>query len=203
MPGQKAPGDERREQILTAALRVATAGGLDRLTIRRVAAEAGLSTGLVHFHFKTKDALLVALLDHLLARLAVLRVDASIARFESPLERLLALLRQEMDRVTRDWRLIHLFFDFWVLGARHRRIRRRMRAELRRYRDAFRPLAEEVLKAEPVRFAQVTPEGLAAVSVGFIKGCAIQSLIDRRRFDVGQFLNAASALMAQLEPAAG
>ena len=61
-------------------------------------------------------------------------------------------------------------------------------------------MAEEVLAAEPERFPGVTPDGLAAVSVGFIKGCAVQSVIDPEHFDVAEFLSAANGLMAQLEP---
>jgi hypothetical protein len=129
----------------------------------------------------------------------VLRVSEEIAAIPSPLERLLALLRQEMDRLTRDRGQIRVFFDFWSMGMRNSRVRRRMRAELHRYREAFRPMAEEVLAAEPERFPGVTAEGLAAVSVGFIKGCAVQSIIDAEHFDVAQFLSAANGLMAQLE----
>ena len=43
--------DERREAILQAAMRVALAEGLTAMTVRRIAAEAGVATGQVHHHF--------------------------------------------------------------------------------------------------------------------------------------------------------
>lgn len=43
--------DERREAILQAAMRVALAEGLAAMTVRRIAAEAGVATGQVHHHF--------------------------------------------------------------------------------------------------------------------------------------------------------
>ncbi|UNC50124.1 TetR family transcriptional regulator [Enterobacter huaxiensis] len=43
--------DERREEILQAAMRVALAEGLSGMTVRRIAAEAGVATGQVHHHF--------------------------------------------------------------------------------------------------------------------------------------------------------
>ncbi|MEB7541290.1 TetR family transcriptional regulator [Enterobacter huaxiensis] len=43
--------DERREEILLAAMRVALAEGLSGMTVRRIAAEAGVATGQVHHHF--------------------------------------------------------------------------------------------------------------------------------------------------------
>lgn len=196
MPGAKAGEEERQEQILAAAMTVATREGLEGLTVRRVAAEAGLSHGLVHFHFKSKARLLVALLDRLLDRTAAFEVGPEIMAIESPLDRLLALLRKEMGRLTSDRDNIHLFFDFWLMGTRQPRIRARMRAELERYREAFRPTVEEVLRTEPHRFAGVSPDGLAAVIVAFIKGSAVQSVIDPNGFDVSRFTLAANALLS-------
>lgn len=196
MPGLKAGQEERQAQILAAASAVAKREGLERLTVRRVAAEAGLSHGLVHFHFESKARLLVALLDHLFEQTAAFRLGPDLVRIDSPLDRLLALLEQEMGRLTEDRGSIHLFFDFWIMGMRHPRIRARMRAELERYRRAFRPMVEEVLRAEPLRFADVSPEGLSAVVVSFIKGSAVQSVIDPGGFDVAQFTAAAHALLA-------
>ncbi|WP_253377047.1 TetR family transcriptional regulator [unidentified bacterial endosymbiont] len=43
--------DERREAILQAAMRVALSEGLAAMTVRRIAAEAGIATGQVHHHF--------------------------------------------------------------------------------------------------------------------------------------------------------
>lgn len=43
--------DERREEILLAAMRVALSEGLAAMTVRRIAAEAGVATGQVHHHF--------------------------------------------------------------------------------------------------------------------------------------------------------
>lgn len=204
MPGTKAPEGERREQILAAAYEVAAREGLEGTTILQVAAAAQLSPGLVMFHFKSKRGLLLALLDWLLATTTVLHVGADIAALRSPYDRLIALLRQEMHRLSREPLRIRLTFDFWSAGIRDAEIRERLRAEFARYREAFRPLAGAVLQAEPERFAGVTPDGLAAVSVSFIKGCAVQSMLDPERFDSAQYLAAAEGLLAQLcTPAAG
>lgn len=202
MPGRKASEETRREQIIRAAYEVAARKGLEGLTVRLVAARARLSPGLVLFHFESKNQLVVALLDWLLATTTVLHIGAEIERIGSPLERLLALLRQEMDRLSREPRRIRLFFEFWALGARHALIGTRMRAELARYREAFRPMAVAVLEAEPERFSHVTADGLAGVAVSFIKGCAVQSMIDPEHFDIREHLVAAEALLGQLAPSA-
>jgi AcrR family transcriptional regulator len=198
MPGRHAAESVRRSQIIKAAYHIAAARGLDGLTVRRVAMKAGVSTGLVLFHFETKEQLVIALLDWLLATTTVLHIGDEIARIASPLDRLLALLQQEMDRLSSEPERIRLFFDFWARGIRHSGIRSKMWRELARYRDAFRPTAVEVLRAAPERFRDVTAEGLAAVAVSFIKGCAVQSMIDPQRFDIAQYLAATNGLVGQL-----
>jgi TetR/AcrR family transcriptional regulator, transcriptional repressor of bet genes len=203
MPGTKAPEGTRREQILAAAYAVAAREGLEGTTIIQVAAAANLSPGLVMFHFKSKRQLLLALLDWLLATTTVLHVGEDIRALTSPLDRLIALLRQEMHRLSREPLRIRLTFDYWSAGIRDPEISAKLRAEFARYREAFRPLAAAVLQEVPERFVGVTPEGLAAVAVSFIKGCAVQSMIDPEHFDISQYLTAAEGLMAQFGLAAG
>ncbi len=195
MPGTKVPEELRRAQIITAAYQLATRAGLRTLTIRDVARRADLSTGLVIFHFGTKDRLVLALLDHVLETTVTLRVGPKIAAIEDPLERLVALLRQEMARLSTEPMHNRLFFEFWSEGMWNRAVRTRMQRELDRYRAAFRPMAEEVIASDPERFCGMSPESLAAVAVSFIKGCAIQSMIEPD-LDVIGFLRAAEALLA-------
>lgn len=198
MPGQKASEEERRDQILRAAFDIAARDGLGGLTVRGVALKARLSAGLILFHFKTKDQLIVALLDWVLATTTVLHITEDIAKIAAPLDRLMALLQREMDRLSSEPRRMRVFFEFWVMGFRNVAIRSRMRRELVRYRQAFRSIAGEVLRAEPERFAKVTADGLAAVAVSFIKGCAVQSMIDSDRFDIKEYLAATHGLVGQL-----
>ena len=50
-------GERRRRQILEATLRVIADGGVDAVTHRRVAAEAGTSAGSTTYHFDSRDQL--------------------------------------------------------------------------------------------------------------------------------------------------
>lgn len=202
MPGQKASEALRRRQILKAAHDVALRQGIDGLTVRAVASRARLSHGLVHFHFKRKDQLVSALLDRVLATTLSLHVAGEVAHIRDPRERLRALLRQEVDRLSRDPRQVRLFLEYWALGTRRSVIQAKISAALEGYRASFRSLTEEVLQAEPARFAGVTPEGLAAVAVSFINGCAVQAMIDPDHFDVGEYLAAVQGILGRFPMAA-
>ena len=57
--------DERRQQVIEATLLVIATRGLARLTLAEVAREAGISHGLVLFHFESKESLLSETLAYL------------------------------------------------------------------------------------------------------------------------------------------
>lgn len=57
------PVAARREQLIEAALSVASRDGIDAATVRAVAAEAGVSLGVVHYCFQDKDELLRAVAE--------------------------------------------------------------------------------------------------------------------------------------------
>ena len=197
MPGKRATEEERREQILQGAFEVASREGIGSLTIRAVAAEARVSHALVLFHFQRKERLVHALLDWLIEATSVLHVPEDVARVPRASDRLHALLRQEMARLSHQPRHVRLFFDYWALGARHETIRARMGAELERYRAAFRAIMAELLLAEPAAFGHATPDGLASVAVSWIHGCAVQAMIDPEHFDSDEYLSAVRGMVGQ------
>lgn len=198
MPGRKAPEEARREQILAAAHRVALRAGIDGVTVRAVAAEAGLSHGLLVFYFKQKDQLIAALLDRVLATAAPLRIPGDTASTPTATDRLRMVLRNELERLAREPQDFRLFVEYWALGARHPTIRARIAAALDRYRDALRAVAEGALGAERDGAADVTPDGLAAVAVSLLSGCAMQAMIDPDGFDTAAYVGTVRGLMEPL-----
>jgi len=187
MPGTKFAETIRREQVIFAAYELAAELGLRAVTIRDVAARAGMSPGLVLFHFTSKEQLVLELLDWVLATTTVLRVGPEIEAIAAPLDRFVALLTQELERLSAEPARIRIFFEFWSAGLSDLPIRSRMQPELDRYRVAFLPIASDVIDAEPERFAGATPEALAAVAVSIVKGGAVQSLIEPD-LDLSKFL---------------
>lgn len=198
MPGQKAPQEHRREQILDAAYAVALDTGIDGVTIRAVAAQAGLSHGLVLFHFGRKDELVAALLDRVLETTAVVEPSDDVRRLGTAPDRLRALLRQELEHLAVAPQDRRLFFEYWALGTRSPGIRARIGTALERYRNAFRSFAEDALHADPTHRTLVTPDGFAAVAVSLISGCAVQAMADPEAFDMRAYLDAVTGIIEQI-----
>jgi TetR/AcrR family transcriptional regulator, transcriptional repressor of bet genes len=188
MPGKKESEELRREQIIQAAFRVATREGLEQLTVRLVAAEAGLSTGLVFFHFKSKEALLLALLGWLLDSLFE---NWEISENLSPAERLLILLRfdlQDLHQYEQGSTRLELFFAYWSIAIHDPIINERIQQAMERTRQVLLLTAQEVIASEPDRFRQVTAEGLVTVILAIVQGSAMQSILSDQRVNVEQIL---------------
>ena len=61
-------GPVRREQIVRATVRCLAREGYTRLTMKKVAREAGVSQGILHYYFADKRAMLAATLEVVTAR---------------------------------------------------------------------------------------------------------------------------------------
>jgi AcrR family transcriptional regulator len=109
--------EERREQLIAAAARVIARSGYDAATVRDVAREAGVSTGVIAYYFEGKDDLFAHVLRAasraFRARLAGARDGA-----ETPRERLLALAEAATPADEEAIRAHALWIDFWARAAR-------------------------------------------------------------------------------------
>lgn len=191
MLGTRAPEAERRAQIVEAALTVAARDRLDGLTVRRVAAEAELSPGLVYFHLTDKEHLLLAVLDVLIERL----VPGVPAAEGTPRQRLLWHVRDEIGRLPEHRELVELFLDFWVMGTRHPGVRERIHQALAAYREALLPLCDDIIADEPARFAATSPAQLASLIVALLHGHAVQAVVDPASLPDGDVLATLEALV--------
>jgi AcrR family transcriptional regulator len=189
MTGLRKSSDERRTQLVEAARAVAAAEGLENVTGRKVAAKAGLSSGLVFFHFDGRAALLEAVLDSLLEDIFG---GIELPPGDQPPEvRFMQFLAKRIERLRAERRRMELFIDFWVLGVREPAIRKRIREGLERYREQVRPLSTEYAQGH----GGMTGEGLAQVAVSFILGCALQVVMDSGRIDTAEYLDTVKALL--------
>jgi TetR/AcrR family transcriptional regulator, transcriptional repressor of bet genes len=188
MTGHKLSEAQRKRQILDAAVRVAISKGLVDLTMRDVAAEAGLSNGLIFFHFQNKETLLLALLDELINWLVIEMVPTSSQSFWEMLIRRFQLRQEEYDR-------IRLLMEYGVLGVRQPMIRERLGDALLQYRDTF------LIPIRMEREASDPPEDVFATLIATLTvGSALQSLIDPIRFHPQLPLNALVTLLRDHTP---
>jgi AcrR family transcriptional regulator len=103
--------DERRAQILEATRNEALERGLAHLRVADVASRLGVSSGLIHYHFSSKDELLVEML-RTMATTDVARLRETVDVRSDPVDRLDGVLREYLPAARRDesWAL---WIDWW------------------------------------------------------------------------------------------
>ncbi|MBE1490386.1 TetR/AcrR family transcriptional regulator [Plantactinospora soyae] len=75
----------RRKQLADALMSLAATQGLEAVSLRHVAAEAGVSTGMVQHYFRTKDEMMIFALDMVMQNVQARSVaEASSARPAGP-----------------------------------------------------------------------------------------------------------------------
>ena len=111
--GRRAPRDVRRLQLIEATIDVLARKGYAALTIADVAGAAGLSVGIVNFHFDSKDNLLAECLRYLSTeytnnwKMALAAAEPNTAR------RLEAVLLADFDAELFTPRKIAAWIAFW------------------------------------------------------------------------------------------
>ena len=110
----------RRRQLIEATIESIARHGLSGTTVARVAQAAGLSTGIVNFYFQTKDALLLATLEHVDAQYMARQREAVQASQRDPVSGLEAMIEAAFDPEFCDRDRVAVWAAFWgEAGARH------------------------------------------------------------------------------------
>jgi AcrR family transcriptional regulator len=165
--------EERRAEVAAAVWRVVSSEGLDAVTVRRVAAETGMSTSVVSHYFAGKDELL---------RLAFrLVVDRGRARAEAEARvagggRARALLATGLPLDAARRTEARIWFSFLGLALTRPDLAADQRAAYRAWRGAV----AAALREEGLR-AGLDAEAEAAALIALVDGLAVQAAFEPRR----------------------
>ena len=109
--------EDRREQILDAAVRVFAEKGFDRATNKDIASEAGITPGLIYHYFKSKEDLLRAILEeHSPLRLLQMMPENFL---EMGTESILRYLAQQLLDIAEDEHYLRLARVYLVEAIHH------------------------------------------------------------------------------------
>ncbi len=117
---------QRHERILDAALGVFAQKGYQRAAVEEIALASQTSKGGLYFHFPTKQAILLALLDRLAAQLRA-RIQSAIAAEPDPIARVDIALQVVLHTFASHRTFSHLFF-VEAQGGGDRQVAQRMAA---------------------------------------------------------------------------
>jgi TetR/AcrR family transcriptional repressor of bet genes len=103
----------RRVQLIEATIDVIARAGFSDLTLAQVAETARLSTGIVNFYFKSKDALLAATLSHMVEEYQRHWRGNVAAAGPLPADRITAMLEGDFQRLVANRKAVTVWYAFW------------------------------------------------------------------------------------------
>ncbi|MDT0267277.1 TetR family transcriptional regulator C-terminal domain-containing protein [Streptomyces sp. DSM 44915] len=160
---------ERRELLADALMRLAAARGLEGVSLRQVAAEAGVSTGMVQHYFRTKDEMMTFALAMVMDRVRE-RSGAELTS-TAPRELVRGLLCQVLPLDETRRLENHVVLAFLAYAA----VKPSIAAGLREAAAQTRTfLAEQLRAAGPP--AGVDPDRAAAGLLALVDGLGLQLL---------------------------
>ncbi len=212
---RRLPAEERRAQLVAAALGLAEAEGFGAVTIRRVADAAGVSLGVVHYCFESKEELMGAAIANVVAALGE-EISQTYARASEASEAGTGAegLRQLLgDGLAAMWALIEQTPQLQILTYEITTYALRLAAE---NPDGSRALADrqyQVTQAVATEFLQNSAEhcrmrwtrpveSVGRLALTMIDGVALRWLIDRDSEAAGAALDElVDLVVAKAEPA--
>jgi len=164
--------EERRTEILETTCQVVIERGFAATRVADVANKLGVSTGLIHYHFESKDQLLAEAFEHA-AEADLNRLAAELARTSSSVDKLDVLFRlASPETVEADWML---WIDGWGEALRSPAMRKISQDLDIRFKD----LIEDVIAAGVAdgSFTCIDPSGTSWRLAALLDGLSLQATV--------------------------
>jgi TetR/AcrR family transcriptional repressor of bet genes len=152
----------RREQLIVATIDCIARKGFSELTLAEVAETAKLSTGIVNFYFKSKDALLNATLAHMVGEYRrTWRANVEAAP-PSPAAKITAMLEGDFQRLVANRKAVTVWYAFWG----ETRWRPDFMAVCQELNREFQSVAADLFAQLGVQEPMLVAKGFSAMSDG-------------------------------------
>ena len=190
--------DERRMQILAAAVRAFAREGLDAATMRGIAAEAGLAVGTLYLHFDNKAAVLSAILER--SQEAGSQALRALVDCDDPFQGLRDLLIRIVESRDTEDGLANSRLDLHLRAEalRDRRLGRLVAQASDEWRTGLADALRRGIAAGTVR-ADVDAEASASALVAMLWGITAESALETG-LDSSAAARAVESILKSLEP---
>lgn len=169
--------EERKSQILEAAMVVFARQGFDQARMDDIAQEARLSKGALYLYYKSKDAIISAIL-HLLFSQAMKKLRGFLENEEQGSVREQLLLLNQYYIAEMKWMasLLPLSFEFYAVAARQKAVRQFLKRYFKDYREVLAALVQRGI--DRGEFQPVHAESVAIAITALCEGLALLWMVD-------------------------
>ncbi len=186
--------DERKTQILNAAEEVFTKKGFDNARMDDIAEKTGLSKGTLYIYFKSKDDLILSILDRMFQlefrQLDALQLDEGEAA--EAISKLTDLLTKDILGLLR---LVPIVYSFLALAFRNRYVQRALKDYVNRYINLLIPVIERGIHSG--EFRQVDPREVAIAAGAIMEGTLLLWVYDHDLIDPARHIRSGMKLLLE------
>jgi AcrR family transcriptional regulator len=188
--------DDTRDKLFEAAARVFEEQGIGGVSIEAIAAAAGFSRGAFYSNFKSKDELIIAMIEDHVARSIKRNLDLLAAHdnLAGYIDALKSMDRSRQDPLARS-PLLHMEMILFVARAEKRRpeLAQRLRARRKLIADIV-----ETASRKSGRNGSPNPAWIGAIVLALEDGFRLHRLIDPETTPADSFLRAIGDLQRAL-----
>jgi AcrR family transcriptional regulator len=162
MPPRPDVSEERKEQILQAAINVFSRRGIHEARMDDIVTETGLSKGSLYWYFKSKDDIIIAIADYLFGR-ELQKIGSLTCDEISTHDCLMRLLDIFIEDITPMLGLRPVIYEFYALSFRNKTVRKVTQRFMRQFIDIIEPIVRRGMDS-----GELTPgdSRQAALAVG-------------------------------------
>ena len=168
------------DKVLDAALRIVKEKTISGTRMHLIAEEANMVQSNVHYYFKTKNDLMIALQKKVLRRCIELRKKLSLSCGDSLESQLDTFFKQKLDFILEEKEYDFAEIDFWIQGRINEPMRKEFCKSFEGWRDEIRVLLDKYSPELSKEKRQYIPVML----VSMLEGGSLQYLIYEGNFDI-------------------
>jgi AcrR family transcriptional regulator len=176
---RRSPSGEKAQRIVEAMRRSVAQRGTAGSTFERVSREAGVSRGLLHYYFGTKEQLLVEAVRHD-CQLRLERLERQLAGAQTADDFIALMARQLQDMLREDPDFVTLLFELFTLSRRNADIGVEYANLMRGMREQVAGMLT-VAQEDGVLRLHADPEAVAEILFSLGDGFAMRMLAEPGR----------------------
>lgn len=168
--------EERKAQIINAAEDVFTQKGFNEARMDDIADETGLSKGTLYLYFKSKDDLIIAILDRMFQR-EMKQMEGLDQAGLSAADAVWKMTEAVTNNILGFVRLVPIVYQFLALAFRNKYVQKALKKYINQYIDMITPIIEQGIKSG--EFRKVNAREVAIAMSAIIEGTLLLWVYDR------------------------
>lgn len=182
-----------KEKILDAAMEIVSKEKISGTRMRMIAKEANMSQANLHYHFSSKNDILISLLDKMQEEFSNDRKNYISLENKTRVENIRGFFDQKKNDILNKKKFDYTQFDYWVQGTVNEEIRLKFENTFEIWRDSIREVLSrgDQIEDKDQKYLNMLPY----LTVSLMLGASLQYLTDEGKFDLDEYFDFAEKMI--------